>query len=490
MTRSSRTLTRTRKAVFGLGDLTLNLASSSLVLVFLPFFLLEVAGLRPALAGLVPLLGRFVDAVSDPLMGRISDRTRWGAGRRKPYLLIGALPFAGSFAMLWMVPPVNTQAALFAYYLGVYCLFSLAITVLSVPYLSLLPEMARDYDERTSLNLYRAAAATAGIFLAVCVRPLADAAGGGTQGFALVALVTASLISVPWLAVHRVSFECPSHGVAVSDEGFWRELHSLYRRSGFIKLATIYLCSRIAMDVLAAMMILYLTYWIGKSDLFEPTMAIFLLTAIAVLPFWRRFSLGRDKAKVFTAGAIAWAIASSLMFAAQPGWPTAAILALGCFSAIGFAAVDLIPISMLGEVIDEDELATGMRREGIYNGTLTFVRKAGAGIGVFMTFGILDLVGFEKGAAQNEVTRQAIRALTSGAPLFFLALAAWATRGFSLTRARHLEILEALSLRDSGVVPGGTLPPKLPSTGATPGTMPVASRHAGSLDVTTSKRGR
>jgi GPH family glycoside/pentoside/hexuronide:cation symporter len=445
-----RSLTRTTKAVFGVGDLTLNLAGASLTLVFLPFFLLEVAGLRPALAGLVPLVGRFVDAVTDPLMGRISDRTPWAAGRRKPYLLIGALPFAASFAMLWMVPPVSSQAALFAYYLVLYCLFSLAITVLSVPYLALMPEMAREYDERTSLNLYRTAASAVGILLAVGVRPLADAAGGGTHGFAVAGLVAAGLIAVPWIAVHRVCFERPGQAVVEAAGGFWQDMRSLFRRTSFVQLVAIYLCSRIAMDVLAALMILYLSYWIGSSDLFEPVMAIFLLTAIAALPFWLRFSLGRDKAKVFIAGALAWGVASAFMYAAQPGWPTAAILALGCFSAVGFAAIDLIPISMLGEVIDEDDLATGLRREGIYNGTFTFLRKAGAGIGVFMTFGILDWVGFEKGAPQSEVTRQAIRALTSGAPLFFLALAAWTARSFPLTREVHLEIVEELSLRDSG----------------------------------------
>jgi Na+/melibiose symporter-like transporter len=250
-----------------------------------------------------------------------------------------------------------------------------------------------------------------------------------------------------------VSFEHPSLAVTEAGGGFWRDLRSLFRRPSFARLVSIYLCSRIAMDVLAALMILYLTYWIGNSDLFEPTMAIFLLSAIAALPLWFRFSLGREKARVFTAGALLWAIAASFLFAAQPSWPTSAILAVGCFSAIGFAAIDLIPISMLGEVIDEDDLANGMRREGIYNGVFTFVRKAGAGIGVFMTFGILDLVGFEKGAPQSEVTRQTIRALTSGAPLFFLALAAWIARGFPLTRTMHLQIVEALNLRDSGFVP-------------------------------------
>ena len=80
-----------RKSIYALGDFSSNTVLGTLTLVFATYFLIHVAELRPALAGLVPLIGRFVDAVTDPLMGRISDLTRWRAGRRRPYSLFGLI---------------------------------------------------------------------------------------------------------------------------------------------------------------------------------------------------------------------------------------------------------------------------------------------------------------------------------------------------------------------------------------------------------------
>src|SRR5262249_21369285 len=115
--------------------------------------------------------------------------------------------------------------------------------------------------------------------------------------------------------------------------------------------------------------------------------------------------------------------------------------------AVGFAVVDVMPWSMLGEVIDEDDLASGERREGFYNGLFAFLRKLGGALGVFLVMGALDLCGYQKGAEQTEMARQAIRWFTALAPAPFLGAAVWLARGFPLTRARHAEIATELARR-------------------------------------------
>jgi Na+/melibiose symporter-like transporter len=112
---------------------------------------------------------------------------------------------------------------------------------------------------------------------------------------------------------------------------------------------------------------------------------------------------------------------------------------------VGFAAVDLMPWAMLGEVIDEDELESGERREGLYNGMFTFLRKLGGATAVFLVLGILDLLGYRKGAEQTETARQAIRWMTAVGPTAFLAVGVALARGYPLTRARHGEIVRRLS---------------------------------------------
>lgn len=172
-------LTTSRKAVYGLGDFTVNAVLTSLSFFYVLYFLPQVAGLDPRLAGWVQLVARAVDAFTDPLMGRISDRSRLPGGRRRPFLLIGALPFGVSFALLWWVVPLEGQLARFAYYTAAYALLSVSMTVVSIPYLSLQPEMAESYDARTGLNAFRNAGSVLGIMAAIGFRPLTEALGGG-----------------------------------------------------------------------------------------------------------------------------------------------------------------------------------------------------------------------------------------------------------------------------------------------------------------------
>ena len=113
----------------------------------------------------------------------------------------------------------------------------------------------------------------------------------------------------------------------------------------------------------------------------------------------------------------------------------------------GYAVVDLMPWSMVGEVIDEDDLETGERREGLYNGVFTFVRKLGGALGVFLVLTILDVAGYVKGEQQSETARQAIRFMTAVAPAFFLLVGVWLAWDYPLTRKAHEEILRRLDDR-------------------------------------------
>ena len=437
------------KAVYGLGDFTINTALASLSLVYASYFLTQVADLRPALAGLVPLVGRVVDAVTDPLMGRISDRTTWRAGRRRPYFLIAALPFGLSFAALWIDLPEASQAVRFAYYTAVYSLLAVWMTVLAIPYLALLPEMAVDYDERTSLNTYRNTFALLGIFVAIAIRPLAEACGGGAAGYAAAAGLVAVLLVLPWPLIHRYSFERRDFRERPSDTAWRQELRQVLAHRTFNRLTVAYLSGRIAMDLVGALLILYVTFWIGRSQDFEIVMGLFLVAVAVSLPIWLRLARGRDKATIFLVGSLWWMAGSSLFIFATPEWSRWMLIAVTCLTAFGYAAVDLMPWAMLGEVIDEDDLLTGERREGVYNGIFTFLRKLGGALAVFLALGLLDLLGFQKGGEQSEVVRQAIRWMTALSPTLFLAIGVVALWHYPLTRAAHAEIRARIASRAS-----------------------------------------
>lgn len=441
-------LTPARKSVYALGDVTINTSLAALSLIYASYFLPQVVDLRAALAGLVPLIARALDAFADPLMGRISDRTPWRGGRRRPWFLIGAIPYGVSFWLLWVDAPFASTEGRFAYYTAIYLVHALSMTVLTVPYMAILPEMATDYDARTSLNTYRTLGSLVGVFAAVAVRPVAEALGGGKEGFATAGAIFGVAMALPWIAVHRVTFERPEFRTRPSEQGHFESLKVVFFHRTFLQLTLVYIMGRIAMDLAGALLILYTTFWLLRPDDFELVMILFLSSVVLALPFWLRLSQGRDKAEVFTIGSLWWAVTSLGLVWITPEWPRWVIFAYVPVVGVGYAVVDLMPWSMLGEVIDQDDLETGERREGLYNGVFTFLRKLGGALGVFLVMSILDLVGYRKGAEQSETAREAIRWMTGAAPAFFLVAGVLLLRAYPLTRRRHEQIRDQLALRD------------------------------------------
>ncbi len=442
-------LSRWTKGVYALGDLSSNTILSTLSLVFTSYFLVEVAGLRPVLAGLVPLVGRIVDAITDPLMGRISDRTRWRIGRRRPYFLIGALPLGVFFALIWANPTGLGEWGKLGYYIAVYCALMCAMTVVSVPYLALQPEMALDYDERTSLNAYRSVGSVLGIIVALALRPLAEYLGGGETGFRMAGLWLGGLLVVPWLAVYATSFERPDFTRRASGLSFAGAMGACWRQRAFRRLVGLYLAGRVAIDLTGVMLVLYFTHWLGRSRDFEITMLVFLLSSAAALPVWLAVSRRVDKATAFIIGACWWMVGQIGMLFVEPEWSRWILFATAPLVAAGYAAVDLMPWAMLGEVVDEDELVTNERREGVYNGLFTFLRKLAGAAAVFVALGILDFSGLEAGVPAGETTRRAVRVLATLAPAACLIVAVAFARGYPLTRARHDAVVAELLLAQS-----------------------------------------
>jgi len=442
-------LTPARKSVYATGDFTVNTVLSSLSIVYVTYFLTLVVGLRPELAGAVQLIARSVDAFTDPMMGRLSDLCRWRLGRRRPFFLLGALPFGLFYALLWVDLPLESQAALFAYYTVVYVLLSISMTVLSVPYLALQPEMALGYDARTSLNTYRNAGSVLGVFAAVSFRPTANALGGGPEGFALAGVGYGVLMAAPWLAIYAATWERPDFQSRPAKLSFGQGIQLLARHTSFRRLTGLYLCGRVSMDLTGAMLILYFTHWLGRSEDFETMMFLFLSSVLLSLPIWLQIAQRMEKSTVFVIGTVWWMAGQLVLLATQPDWPRWLVFSFAPLIACGYAVVDLMPWSMLGEVVDEDDLANGERREGVYNGFFMFVRKLAGTAAVALALGLLGLLGYSKDS-QPESAVTAIRWLASVGPAAFLALSVWFARGYPLTRRAHERILAGLDARRAG----------------------------------------
>jgi sugar (glycoside-pentoside-hexuronide) transporter len=443
------------KLGYSLGDHTVNIQLAAVSLFFL-FFLTEVAGLAPAWAGLVLWIGRAVDAFTDPAMGRLSDRTRWRLGRRRPFFLIGALPFGATFALLWSTPDHAGPAALFAYFTAVYVANTLSSTVLAVPYMALLPELALGYQERTAMNTWRMVAVIVAILATAVGMPwLVAAFGGGARGYAGAGAVYGVWVALPWIAVYAVSWERPGFRRPATD-GFVAGMQRLARHRTYRILAGLFLVARIAVDVVGALLLYYFSYWLGRPGDFPLAMAVMLGTAMLSLPGWLAISRRFDKRALFMAGVLWWAAVQVGIGLVEPEHPRFVMFLLVGLAGIGYGMADPMPWSMLGDVIDEDELAGGERREGVYAGFFTFLRKLGGASGVAVAGVVLQLAGFERGGGvQSESAIAAIRWLTALAPAVALVGAAWIARRYPLSRVRHARMLAELARRRSAVAPAG-----------------------------------
>jgi GPH family glycoside/pentoside/hexuronide:cation symporter len=154
-----------------------------------------------------------------------------------------------------------------------------------------------------------------------------------------------------------------------------------------------------------------------------------------------------DKQTVFMIGTAWWLIAQWLIFAVEPDWPRGTILLVAIAAGVGFAITDTLPWSMLGDVIDADEIETRERREGIYAGTFSFLRKL-AGAGAVSLGGIgLEFAGYLKGGPEPASALLAIRLLVGIVPAVFLTLALWIARGYTLDRVTHARIRARLDAR-------------------------------------------
>jgi GPH family glycoside/pentoside/hexuronide:cation symporter len=176
-----------------------------------------------------------------------------------------------------------------------------------------------------------------------------------------------------------------------------------------------------------------------------------MLAVVAVsLPAWLRLSRFHEKRTLFCAGALWWIAVQAGLWVVDADAPAFAAVALIGLAGVGYGVTDLMPWSMLGDVTDEDELRSGERREGIYAGFFTFLRKLGGATGVALASVVLQLSGYEQRAeAQPESALLAIRALTVIAPAVFLAVAIAVARGYPLTRERLDRVQAALAERQA-----------------------------------------
>jgi GPH family glycoside/pentoside/hexuronide:cation symporter len=423
------------------------------VYVYLPKFYTDVVGVNIAALGYILASVRVFDALTDPAMGYLSDRTETRFGRRRPYIATGAV-FVALFIFLLFAPPQGSP--LFeTIWFGV-CIYALFLfwTVVTVPYESLGPEITFDYNERNTLFGLRDGLLIAGT-LAAAASPaavqaafgLAADADGERAKFLYIAVIYAPLvIGSAWWCCLAVRERPAAAGPGAA--GIWSGLRLVFRNRPFMILLSAYTISAIGSNLPATLILFYVQYVLESphADLF---LLLYFATGIVFLPGWVALArrIGKKAAWLLSIGVNTGAFVG--VFFLGPG--DAAIYGvLVLFSGIGLGATLALPSSIQADVIDYDELLTGERREGRYIGLWSIAKKMAAAVGVGAGLSILGLAGYVPNAPQSDEVRLALRVLYALVPslcnLAALAIALF----YPISAPVHAAILEAVARRRRG----------------------------------------
>jgi GPH family glycoside/pentoside/hexuronide:cation symporter len=439
------------KVLFSTGDLSTSIPLA-IVMFFQLYFLTDVAGLRPDLAGWAVGIGRIWDAVNDPLFGLISDRIRTRWGRRRVLLLFGALPLGISFAMMWLVPPWG-PLALTAYYALAFILFDTVFTAVHVGYNALTPEMTPDYDERSSLNGYRMVFSISGTLGAIILATVLGWYIDDTRvlyGLVGAGLGLASII--PPLIVFRVTRERPAEeqpeplpvrdalAATLSNRPFWLVMG-------------LYLLSWTTASILAAVLVYYANYYLRVPDQANYFVLVAQGAAILFIPLWVWVARRLDKRRAFILGTLSWIVVLVALFGLQADQVTLAYV-LAALAGSGIATAYVIPWSMVPDIIEYDQVSTGQRREGSYYAFASLFQKLATGLAIWALGQVLAFTGYitpESGAPLPEQPAGAVLAIRIAmtlVPIVLLVLAILCAWRYPITRERHRALRDELAARE------------------------------------------
>lgn len=448
-------ISRWRKLAYGTGDLYGG-GAFSLINLFYLIFLTDVAHLSPAWAALIMFVAKIWDALTDPLMGYLSDRTRSRLGRRRIYFLVGIVPVGLSFWLLWVWPQGWSSGALFAYFLTVSLLFRSVFTMVMVPYSALIPEMTRDYRERASLSGYRMLCSTLSTLLVATLPSLVIAhSHSPAAGYATMGALFGIYFALPWIAVFFSSFERPQWGNRQPLHFFEGYGVALQNRS-FLLLIGLYLCGYLAVDVNSSVMLYFARYVMGIPAGLPSSLLLGAATIMQViaLPAYIYIARQRGKRTAFLLGAAIWLALAPLLLLFHAGSSRLLLYLLAAGIGIGMAGVVYAPWAMLPDVIEVDELVTGRRREGIFAGMMTFLRKISGALAVSAIGWTLAATHYVPNHPQPPSALLSIRLLMGVAPVLLLALAFFFASKYPITAKRHAQLLEMVQ-GEQTVTPAG-----------------------------------
>lgn len=455
------------KVGYGMGDIFGGGALTIISLYYL-HFLTDVAGLNPILAGVIFFISKVWSAVADPVMGIISDRTRTKMGRRRPYFLAGMICIVVTFFLMWNPLRFQSQAALFTYFLLAFIFFQSTFTMVWVPYTALASELTESYDERTKLATFRMVfSVISGIFCATVPLELVKRFDDFRIGYMAMALIFGLFFALPYIVTLITTYERKDFQKEVSTKSFKEIIRENFTEPfkvrPFRHISVMYLCCFVSTDIIMALMIYFVTYYVHMENIMTPLLGTIYVVMVFFTVVFDFVARKWSKRTAFMAASIIWILSFIYVFTITPGSATWMILTFGVIFGIATAGIHVMVFAIFPDIPDVDELVSGVRREGIFSGMFSFLRKTGSALALFLVSSAIGWAGYVKpieetvngvsrliNQAQNDEFILTIRLLFSILPIILVCISLIACYIYPVTPEIHSRLKNYLDRKRAG----------------------------------------
>jgi GPH family glycoside/pentoside/hexuronide:cation symporter len=440
-------LPRKTKLFYGIGDLG-NAVVNSAIQFFLMKFYTDGALVSPALAGNALLIGKIWDAVNDPLFGWFTDRTKSRHGKRRVFMLFGAIPLAIAIALLWYVPQAD-RIWTFVWIAATFLLFDTIWTLTNVPYYALTSELTDDYDERSSLTTYRMAMAVPAYLVGAALTPaIVGLFALQRTGYAFIGIAYGVLAAVALLISAAGLRERQGLAVSKPEPSPFKSLVLAFKNRPFVWLCGTYFVINISFAFIKILMAYYIEYQLLMKAETTLVMGLMLICVTISLPFWQWAGRKMDKGPAYGLGMAAGALAVVLTFF-LPHQPTWIIYIVAVLAGFGFSAQWIYPWAMVADVADYDRAETGQQRSGMYYGVWGLATKISEALALAAVGWILTGFNYVPNVEQSSQALLGIRLFFGLIPAAIIFVSLPLLFKYPLNRQRHAEVRARLDAMDA-----------------------------------------
>lgn len=368
--------------------------------LLLLYYLTDVVGVAAGIAALVLFLPKAWDAVLNPVVGTLSDRSPSRHGKRRPFLLAGALVVPAGFALLFAAPDLGSPGLVALWVGAAYVLAMTGFALFQVPWVAMPAEMTDDYHERTRLMSMRMVLLTVGILVGGALAPVLAGGDDATRGtYARMGLVVAVVLAVVLLTAWRGTRGAASTPPETGPRPTVRTQLAVVRGNpAFLALFWAFALQAVAVGAMLAGAPYVATYVLGDAGLAAVLFVFLVAPAALVMPLWRRLSLRTGKSTSFLLASSVFGL-TALSLVVVRDLPTPVVFAQMGLLGTGYAGMQLFPYSMLPDAL----ALSGSGRAGIFTGVWQAGETIGFALGPALYGGVLALTGFVSSSADERV---------------------------------------------------------------------------------------